>query len=100
MAMMSPVRKPPSSAVGNTSGTRAPRRRVLLARSCTNGGEDVVEEVKGEEEVGVGFAFRGRGVEGIEGARLRLTRSAVTFAMICPTLLLRPLKKGARLEKT
>jgi hypothetical protein len=32
------------------------------------GGEDVVEEVKGVEEVGVGFACRGRGVEGIEGA--------------------------------
>jgi len=34
----------------------------------------------------------GRGVEGIEEARLRLTQSAVAFAMMCPTLLLRPLK--------
>ena len=37
-------------------------------------------------------------MEGREGARLRLTRSAVAFAMMCPTLLLRPLKKAARLE--
>jgi hypothetical protein len=36
----------------------------------------------------------GRGVEGIEGARLRLTRSAVAFAMMCPTLLLRPLEES------
>jgi hypothetical protein len=28
----------------------------------------------------------GRGVERVEGARLRLTRSAVAFAMICPIL--------------
>ena len=28
-------------------------RRVLLARSCAMGGEDVVGEVKGVEEVGV-----------------------------------------------
>jgi len=34
-------------------------RRVLLARSCAMGGEDVVGEVKGVEEVGAGFACRG-----------------------------------------
>ena len=34
-------------------------RRVLLARSCAKGGWDVVGEVKGVEEVGVGFACRG-----------------------------------------
>jgi hypothetical protein len=33
--------------------------RVLLARSCAMGGEDVVGEVMGVEEVGVGFACRG-----------------------------------------
>ena len=32
---------------------------VLLARSCAMGGEDVVGEVKGVEEVGVLFACRG-----------------------------------------
>ena len=32
---------------------------VLHARSCAMGGEDVVGEVKGVEEVGVGFACRG-----------------------------------------
>jgi hypothetical protein len=32
-------------------------RKVLLARSCDMGGEDVVGE--GVEEVGVGFACRG-----------------------------------------
>jgi len=32
---------------------------VLLARSCATGGEDVVGEVKGVEEVGVRFACRG-----------------------------------------
>jgi hypothetical protein len=75
-------------------------RRVLLARSCSMGGEDVVGEVKGADELGVRVACRGARSRGIEGARLRLTRSAVAFAMICPTLLLRPLKKAARLEKT
>jgi len=73
-------------------------RRKRLARSCVMGVEHVVGEVKGVEEVGVGFACRGRGAEGTEGARLRLTRSAVAFAII-PTLFLRPLKKAARLEK-
>jgi len=34
-------------------------RRVLLARSCAIGEEDVVREVKGEDEVGVRFACRG-----------------------------------------
>jgi len=34
-------------------------RRVLLARSCAMGGEDVVGEVQGIKEVGVGFACRG-----------------------------------------
>jgi len=34
-------------------------RRVLLARSCALGEEDVVGEVKGEEEVGVRFACKG-----------------------------------------
>jgi len=34
-------------------------RRVLLACSCAMGGEDVVGEVKGVDEVGVGFACRG-----------------------------------------
>jgi hypothetical protein len=38
-------------------------RRVLLARSCAMGGEDVVGEVKGVDEVGMRFACRGRGVE-------------------------------------
>jgi len=33
---------------------------VLLARSCAMGGEDVVGEAKGVEEVGVGFACRER----------------------------------------
>jgi len=75
-------------------------RRVLFARSCAMGGEDVVGEVKGVDELGVRVACRGARVEGIEGARLRLTRSDVAFAMICPTLLLRPLKKAAPLEKT
>jgi len=37
-----------------------------------------------------------RGAEGAEGARFSLTRSAVAFAMMYPTLLLRPLKKAAR----
>jgi len=31
-------------------------RRVLLAHSCAKGGEDVVGEVKGVEEVGQAFA--------------------------------------------
>jgi len=75
-------------------------RRVLLARSCAMGGEDVVGEVKGVRRWAWDLRVGGRGVEGIEGARLRLTRSAVAFAMICPTLLLRPLKKVALLEKT
>jgi hypothetical protein len=34
-------------------------RRVLLARSCAMGGEDVVGELKGIDEVGVRFACRG-----------------------------------------
>jgi len=34
-------------------------RRVLLARSCAMGGEDVVGEFKGVDEVGVRFACRG-----------------------------------------
>jgi hypothetical protein len=34
------------------------------------------------------------------GAKFMLTRSAQAFAMMCPTLLLRLLKKAARLEKT
>ena len=34
-------------------------RKVLLARSCTMGVEDVVGEVKGVDEVGVRFACRG-----------------------------------------
>ena len=33
-------------------------RRVLLARSCAMGGEDVVREVKGVDEVGVRFGER------------------------------------------
>jgi len=47
-------------------------RIVLLARSCAMGGEDVVGEVEGVEEVG-DLRVGARGVEGIEGARLRLT---------------------------
>ena len=38
-------------------------------------------------------------MEGREGARLRLTRSAVAFAMMCPTLLLRPLPNNAHQQK-
>jgi hypothetical protein len=34
-------------------------RRVLLARSCAMGGEDVWGEVKGVDEVGVRFACGG-----------------------------------------
>jgi hypothetical protein len=34
-------------------------RRVLLARSCAMGGEDVVGEVKGVDELGVRVACRG-----------------------------------------
>ena len=34
-------------------------RRVLLARSCAMGREDVFGEVKGVEEVGLRFACRG-----------------------------------------
>jgi len=34
-------------------------RRVLLACSCAMGGEDVVGEVKGVDEVGVRFVCRG-----------------------------------------
>jgi len=34
------------------------------------------------------------------GARFTLTRNAAAFAMMCPTLLLRLMKKAARLEKT
>jgi hypothetical protein len=60
----------------------------------------VVGEIKGVMRWALELCVRTRGVEGIEGARLRLTRSAVAFAMICLTLLLRPLKKAARLEKT
>ena len=41
-----------------------------------------------------------RDIEGTVGARFMLTRSAEAFAMMCPTLLLRLLKKPARLEKT
>lgn len=37
---------------------------------------------------------------GLRAARFMLTRSAEAFAMMCPTLLLRLLKKDARLEKT
>jgi len=48
------------------------------------GGEDVVGEVKGVDHRRWALKLRvgGRGVEGIEEARLRLTRSAVAFAMI------------------
>jgi len=42
----------------------------------------------------------GRAGDGTVGVRLRLTRRAEAFAMMCPTLLLRLLKKAARLEKT
>jgi hypothetical protein len=35
-------------------------RRVLLARSCAMGGEDVVGEVKGVDEVGIRVACRRR----------------------------------------
>ena len=41
----------------------------------------------------------GRAGDGTVGARLRLTGRAEAFAMMCPTLLLRLLKKAARLEK-
>jgi hypothetical protein len=59
-------------------------------------------EVKGRHELGDRVACRGarNRPRGIQGARLRLTRSAVAFAMICPTLLLGPLKKAAHLEKS
>ena len=46
---------------------------------------------------------RARDVEGTVGAKFMLTRSAEAFAMMCPTILLillRLLKKAARLEKT
>ena len=43
---------------------------------------------------------RARDVEGTVGAKFMLTRSAEAFAMMCLTLLLRLLKKAARLEKT
>ena len=43
---------------------------------------------------------RARDVDGTVGAKFMLTRSAEAFAMMCPTLLLRLLKKAARLEKT
>jgi len=48
-------------------------RRVLLARSCAMGEEDVVEEVKGVEEVGVGFACRGARSRGDRRDRIRGT---------------------------
>ena len=77
------------------------RKRVLVARSCARAGrKDVVGEVKGVEMMGVLLRAEGRGREGAEGRRLRLTRSAEALAMMCPTLFLRPLKKAARLEKT
>jgi len=71
-------------------------RRVLLTRSCAMEEEDVVGEVKGIDEAGVRFACRGprsrgdmvgfirspRCVEGIEGARLRLTRSATCATLV------------------
>ena len=61
----------------------------------------MVREVKGVEEGGVrGACTRARRRWGGVGARLRLTRSAEAFAMMCPTLILRLLKKTARLEKT
>ena len=43
---------------------------------------------------------RARDIEGTVGAKFMLTRSAEAFAMMCPTLLLRLLKKAACLEKT
>ncbi len=46
------------------------------------------------------MCVRERDVEGTAGARFMLTRSAEAFAMMCPTLLLRLLKKAAGLEKT
>ncbi len=39
-------------------------------------------------------------VKGTVGAKFMLTRSAEAFAMICLTLLVRLLKKAARLERT
>ena len=41
-----------------------------------------------------------RDVEGTAGARFMLNRSAEALAVMCPTLLLRLLKKAARFEKT
>ena len=54
-------------------------RRVRLARSCAMGAKDVAGEVKDVDELGVKVA-RGRGAEGIGGARLSLTQIAVAFA--------------------
>jgi len=72
--------------------------RVLLARSCAMGGEDVVGEVKGVEEVGMRFACRGARSRGDRRSEIEVDPKPVAFAMICPTLLLRPLKKAARLD--
>ena len=64
----------------------------------------MVGEVKGVDLVGMRVAVRGmhlrRGTEGTERRRLRLTLIAVALAMMCPTLVLRLLKKAARVAKT
>jgi hypothetical protein len=57
-------------------------RRVLLARSCAMGGEDVVGEIKSAGEVGVRVAWRGARSRGDRRSEMELTRSAVAFAMI------------------
>jgi len=54
---------------------------------------------KGVEEGGVRGACREHDVEGTVGTRFILTTSAEAFAMMCPTLFLRLLKKAARSEK-
>jgi len=75
-------------------------KRVLVARSCTIGGTDVVVEVKGIDELDVNASCRGAQNRGDRRGKIEVTWGDAAFAMICPALLLRLLKKAARLEKT
>jgi len=46
--------------------------RVLLARSCVTGGEDVVGEVKGVDEVGVRVACREARSRGVRRSEIEV----------------------------
>lgn len=89
-------RKQGHDAVGSRVESRSWRVRWTQFEQCQNFAEDhsSLAQMRWALDLRAGR----RVAKGGEGARLRLTRSTVVLAMMCPTLRLRPLKKAARSE--